>query len=355
MRRIFVMGLFLCLIPPQARGEVIQFKNGDQLTGQWVHVLHGGLKFNSDIMGEVTIPVQKLKAFSATKPAVVILRDNEVVRGNLSLLPSGEWQVASQTGIKVVPVDVVEAIYTREVYEAKSLESTVAPWRNWRGSASFGYATVQGDLQSTTWNLGMNAVHKSPDLPGLTERWRTNFLLNGLFSNTQSSSKNQIVNNSFTSALRQDLLFTSNDFVFALGQLDHIAAQNLQLRQTYGAGFGRDLRRGSRTQFSLLGGCTLVIEQFHDGTRRENMEGLIGEKLGLGLNGRVRLQHFLNFYPNLTSSGQFRFETITTISTRLFSHLSFNTSFADRYLSQPPVATIKSNEVTFTTGFGYNF
>jgi hypothetical protein len=179
--------------------------------------------------------------------------------------------------------------------------------------------------------------------------------LNGLFSTTQSSTNDRIANNSFTSALRQDLLFTSSNFVFTLGQLDHIAAQNLQLRQTYGAGFGRDIKRGSRTQFSVLGGSTLVIEQFQDGTRRENMEGLIGEKLGLGLSSRVRLQHFANFYPNLTASGQFRFETITTLSTHLFSHLSFNTSFADRYLSQPPVASSQSNEVTFTTGLGYNF
>ncbi|HEV2348950.1 MAG TPA: DUF481 domain-containing protein [Terriglobia bacterium] len=355
MNRLFLLAIIVGLGAGRARGEVIQFKNGDQLTGQWEQVLNGGLKFKSELVGEVTIPIQKLKSFSAPKPAVVILKDNQALRGKLSLLPSGEWQLAAEHGVRVLPEDAVEAIFPQEVYDPKSLEQTVAPWRNWRGTGTFGFGAVRGQLQSTTWNLGLNAVHKSPDLPGLTERWRTNFFLSSLFSNTQSASNQRISANSLTSGLRQDLLFTASDFVFALAQLDHIETQNLNLRQTYGAGFGRDIKRGSHTQFSLLGGSTLVTEQFYDGARRQNMEGLVGEKIGLGLAGRVQLQHFLNFYPNLTSSGQFRFETITTVSTHLFSHFSFNTSIADRYLSQPPQPTIQSNEVTFTTGLGYSF
>jgi hypothetical protein len=307
------------------------------------------------VVGEVTIPVDKLKAFSAPKPAVLILKDNQALRGDLSLLASGEWQLASSHGVQVVAENEVEAIFPQEVYDPRSLEHTVAPWKHWRGSSTFGFGTVRGDLQSTTWNLGLNAVHKSPDLPGLTERWRTNFFFNSLFSNTTSSSNQRISANSLTTGLRQDLLFTSNNFVFTLAQLDHIETQSLNLRQTYGAGFGRDVRRGSHTQVSLLGGSTLVTEQYMDGTRRQNMEGLVGEKIGLGLAGRIQLQHFFNFYPNLTSSGQYRFETITTVSTHLFSHFSLNTSIADRYLSQPPDATIQSNELTFTTGFGYSF
>lgn len=98
-----------------------------------------------------------------------------------------------------------------------------------------------------------------------------------------------------------------------------------------------------------------MTERYYDGTHRQNMEGLIGEKWGLGIGGRVQFEHFFNFYPNLTSSGQYRFETITSVSTHLFSHFSFNTSVSDRYLSQPPQADSKSNEVTFTTGLGYSF
>lgn len=101
--------------------------------------------------------------------------------------------------------------------------------------------------------LGPTAIHKSPDLPGLTERWRTNFFLNSLFSSTKSASNQTISANSMTTGLRQDFLFTPHDFVFGLAQLDHIETQDLYLRQTYGGGFGRDIIHRSRTQFSLLG------------------------------------------------------------------------------------------------------
>ncbi len=81
----------------------------------------------------------------------------------------------------------------------------------------------------------------------------------------------------------------------------------------------------------------------------------MGEKLELGFTGRVRLEHFFSFYPNLTVAGQYRFEAITTVRTRLFSCLSLKGSLVDRFLSRPPVATIQKNEVAFTKGMGVNF
>jgi hypothetical protein len=355
MKRFLFLALLAACVAVPAQAEVIQFKNGDQLTGSWVRVLYAELKFKSETLGEVSIPISKLKLFSVPKNAVVVLKNSQTVRGHLTLLTSGEWQVVSKSGIKVLRADAVEAIFPQEVYEPRSLERTVMPWQNWHGSSNLGATLVRGDLTATTVSLGVNATHKSPDLPGLTERWRTNFVLSGLYSTTQSSPQNKASADSISSGVRQDILFTSSDFVFALAQLDHVQAQNLDLRQTYGAGFGRDIKRSARTQISLLGGATLVSEQFSGGTRRQNPEGLVGEKIGLGLTGRVRLQHSFSFYPSLTSQGQNRFETVTTVSTRLFARLSLDTSLADRFLSQPPIATIQKNEVTFTTGLGFHF
>jgi hypothetical protein len=121
MKSFFLSAFLAAGLALPALCEVIQFKNGDQLTGSWERVLNADLKFKSDALGEVSVPISKLKPFSVPKNAVVVLKNNQTVRGNLALLSSGEWQVVSKDGIKVLRADAVEAIFPQDVYEPRSL------------------------------------------------------------------------------------------------------------------------------------------------------------------------------------------------------------------------------------------
>jgi hypothetical protein len=97
-----------------------------------------------------------------------------------------------------------------------------------------------------------------------------------------------------------------------------------------------------------------VNENFQNSVTRRNAEGLIGEKLGWVLNNYVRLAHQLSFYPRLTNAGAYRFDSTTTLSTRISTRLSFNTSFTDHYLSLP-LPGHQKNESVLTAGLGFNF
>jgi putative salt-induced outer membrane protein YdiY len=126
------------------------------------------------------------------------------------------------------------------------------------------------------------------------------------------------------------------------------------LRQTYGGGYGRDVVKNAKATFSVLGGITYVHEKFFDGSSSSSAEALIGEKLGYQISKRVRLDHDFNFYPNLSDTGEYRFDTATTLSAKLAGKFSLNAGVIDLYLSNPPAGN-KSNSVTFTTGIGYTF
>jgi hypothetical protein len=160
--------------------------------------------------------------------------------------------------------------------------------------------------------------------------------------------------NSVTSGLRQDFLFTPSNFVFVLGQLDHIQTQGLDLRQTYGGGLGHDVIRSPRVALNVLGGLTYVRENFQTEVNRSNAEALLGEKLSLNLTDRVSFEHYLNFYPNLTDRGEYRVDTTSTLSTRVSSRLSFNTTLTNRLLSNPLPGRQK-HELVLTAGLGVSF
>jgi putative salt-induced outer membrane protein YdiY len=185
------------------------------------------------------------------------------------------------------------------------------------------------------------------------ERLRTNYVLTMLFANTRTDGLRTSAN-SVTTSLRQDFVFSPTNFLFVLGQLDHIQTQSLDLRQTYGAGLGHDLLRRPSASLQFLGGVTYVREAFENAATRRNGEGLIGEKLSWKINRLVTFEHYLNFYPNLTDTGEYRLDSTSTLTMQISSRLSFNTTVADRFLSNP-LPNHQKNEVILTTGLGLNF
>jgi putative salt-induced outer membrane protein YdiY len=128
----------------------------------------------------------------------------------------------------------------------------------------------------------------------------------------------------------------------------------LYLRQTYGGGFGRDVIKKPRTTLSLIGGLTAQHEKFFSGEEDETLNGLVGEKLGEQFTKRIRFDQSLNFYPNITQGGEYRFDATATLSVKLFNRFSFTTSAIDLYLSNPPAGNEKNN-ITLSTGIGYSF
>lgn len=349
-RIVYSLLPIICLAIP-AGSEVVLFKNGDRLTGDWVRIQEGRLVLKTESLGEVAIPLAKIQSFSTPKRAVAALRDGRVLRGELSLGPSGDWEIMTGQQIRRVPVPSIEAIYPQSVHEPKTLRRALVSWLTWKGSGNFGYSLVRGDRQAGTFSVGMNFSRGQLDLTGLQEQWRTNYALNMLFTNTRAASGARISANSITSALRQDFFLTANNFLFGLVQFDHIQPQGLDFRQTYGFGMGRDLLRRPRASVSLMGGTTFVKERIQNAASRQGSEVLVGEKFNLELSPHVKVTHQFSFYPNLSERGRYRFDTTSTFSTRLAPRLSFHVNFVNRYLSSPPPGR-KKNQLVLTTGFG---
>ncbi len=124
--------------------------------------------------------------------------------------------------------------------------------------------------------------------------------------------------------------------------------------RTNDGGCGHDVIKLSRTLFSVQDGMTFVHHKFFTGACDQSAEALAGERLGIQLTKLVRLDHNLNFYPNLSATGQYRFETATNLSAKLSNMFSVNAGEIDFYLSNPAVGCHKNN-VEFTTGLGYTF
>ena len=352
MKITALMILTLMSFTASALADVVTLKNGDRITGTLVTVKGGNLELKSDVLGDLTIPLAQIATFSSDKPAVVMVKGQKPVQGQLQLASSGDWQVTANGQAQTVKAAAADLIMPQDAYQ-KLVEHTAKPWQDWNGTASLGYSIQRGDQQTNTFSTSVAAVRERPATPTFEPHWRTNFGLTTLLAHAAQNGSS-VTSNTISTNLRQDYLFAADNFVFGFAQLDHVGAQGLYLRQTYGGGYGHDLINNSRTLFSLLGGITFVHEKFFTGAYDQSADVLLGEKLGIQLTKRVRLDHDLNFYPNLSDTGEYRFDTATTLSAKLSNKFSLNTGVIDLYLSNPALGSHKNN-VAFTTGLGYTF
>jgi putative salt-induced outer membrane protein YdiY len=360
MKRLICALVGMVLIAVSARASIVVLKNGERVAGTWVNVQNGSLTFKSDTLGQVTIPVGKIKSFAPSKPAVIVRTNKSIARGRLRLLPSGSWQVSQNGRVQVVPASKVNVIMPESQYTSL-VQHRAALWQDWKGNANFGYNLQRGDQQSGVISFNVAATRERPPTPIFMRHFRTNYSLVMLYSKiTQNGS--QISSNTLTTNLREDYLISPANFLFVSGELDHIEAQGLYLRQTYGGGFGRDLIHSSRTVFSILGGLAFVNEKLYTvppstaaaPPATQSAQALVGENLDMALTKRVHLTHFFTIYPNLTHTGQYYFNSASGLAMTLTSRITSNINFVDNYLSNPIPGSHKNN-VALTLGFGITF
>jgi putative salt-induced outer membrane protein YdiY len=347
------------------QADILRLKNGDVINGTWERVVGGSLLFKSDVMGKITVDMSKIKSLETTTPATALLPKGSAVEGKLEVSPQGKWQLVPNAPAAAQPIEHFLAAYPEKNFAKLQKTIHAKPWQDWTGITNLGYSLITGDTQARSLTANVNATRLQPNIPGLPVKWRSNLFLTALFSHAKSSSSAaEITSNTFSSGLRQDRVFENNNFVFALAQYDYIQPQGIKLRQTYGGGFGRDMVHRPKLAFSLLGGLTYVRTNLENtsafplppGTSllQNSAEALVGEKVTAQLTKWVNFVHDINFYPNLTQTGEYRFDTSTALAVPLTQRLSFSISFVDFYLSNPLPGNHKNN-ATLSTGLGIRF
>ncbi len=93
----FVRNLLLCLLmlvgACQAHAETfdtITFSDGEHLRGKLVSILAGTVTFHSEVLGNVTVPLIKVKALNTTHPFAMVEKDQRVTKASaLAKIPVG--------------------------------------------------------------------------------------------------------------------------------------------------------------------------------------------------------------------------------------------------------------------------
>jgi putative salt-induced outer membrane protein len=368
MRRYFLCALLIGLFASAASADQVTLKNGDRLTGSVVSADGKTLLLKTEFAGDVNIKWDAITAIESSQNLNLTLKDGSRLSGKVTTA-DGKFVVnvpenTAGPGPGPVPKDVIVAV--RNDAQQKTFDASAERMAHpkftyfWGGLFDTGLAFTRGNSSTVSYTFNANAIRETP---------RDKLTLYGtyIFASDNTTPPSRTTANSLRAGLRGDLNIGPRLFIFALADYETNELQHLDLRQVYGGGFGDHLIKTERTVFDLFGGVTYDHDSFGAysvvnpapppaaldvaAATKDSGEGIFGEEFDYHLS-KARKTMFterFSFFPNLTHTGDYRFQFDTAFSTQLNSWLSWQTTFSDHYISYPPVG-LKGNDLVLSTG-----
>ena len=315
--------------------------NGDHFTGKVKRLQNGLLYVETDyVSGNIGLDWNQVESVQSAATFQIVLNNGHRLRGTIEKL-SGE---------KGKDEDFLIREATEEVQVPSASVANIDPnkatfWQQLQGSIDFGYSFTSGNSQSTL-NVDTNAAYKTTGWEAATS-FDTTY---GGQSGANSTNREEV-------QVAVSRFLNRNSFVTALSDFLHSSQQDLTLRTTLGAGYGRYLRRTTNTNFSWLGGFAYIHENFNLTATQpsdQNMEAVVGLQYSYIRFNFGEFDSQLRVYPGLTDSGRVLINTNNSLTIKLRNNFHLAFTFWDNFDSRPP-STARKNALGISTGVGWSF
>jgi putative salt-induced outer membrane protein YdiY len=324
------------------RRDVVVMKNGDIITGKIKRLEHGQLYIEPPyVVSPIPVDWLQVDRIETTAKFQVEMSGGKRLVGTILKSPTKDNPnqdfVIDNGGVatRVRAIDVVAFQSQKNNF-----------WRQLKGSVNLGASYVSG---STATSVNLDA-----DTSYSTTKYEIGAALSSNFSNQTGA----------TSSNRQDLSSSSSLYLtrhaFVGSYLDFLTSdqQSLDLRQTYGGGYGRYFIRTNNTEFSWLGGLVYVKEAYSPESgmnpKDQNVEGLFELNYDWFRFNTSELSTSLQVFPGISDAGRLRSNLNSTYSVNFTRDIVLRVNLFDTFDNRPPENALK-NQFGISTTFGLTF
>lgn len=340
LQRAYFVIACLCVAVATAHADQLKLKNGDHVSGSIVSADAANLTLKTDYAGALTIKLDAVESISSDQPLYVSTKDGKVIAGKLS---------ASDGNVQISTSDRGDVLVERQNIKTIRSESEQRNYGAWGGFLDSGLSLSRGNANTTDFTVGATATR-------MTDHTKINAFVNSIRSSGSVNRVSVTTASAIHAGLRFDVNLSERTFAFAFTDFDHDRFQQLNLRNVIGGGLGYHAVKTAATNLDLFGGASLNQEYFSTLTRRSG-EVLAGESLDHKLSTSFSVRERLEFYPNVSSLGDYRVVFDLGAITKINKVFSWQVDASDRYITNP-VNGLKGNDLLFTTGvrvaFGSN-
>ena len=351
--------------PPKAP-DVLVFTNGDQLTGTLVRAIGDTVTFQSDMAGEVSVPLAKIKELRSGSSFAVLRKDQPVSKvpaktGRVEISDGKLSITRSSDQVELVPSEQLAYVVDEPTY-TKAIENKGTFLSGWNGSVTGGVTLVRATQNGTTITAAATLIREIPGVPFLPPHNRTVFNLSESYGKLTQPVIPQTVPPSPDSVAKTDIFhadaehdhyFSGRLYVLADTAFDHNFSQGLQLQELYGAGFGYTAIKQPQQQLDLKGEVHYERQNFIGDVGDQDLIGAtFGEAYRRNLPFKLVFTESGTVDPAFNNTNAYSAQFQAALAIPAYKRLSFAVSGSDSYLNNPP-AGYKKNSVQFVTGITY--
>lgn len=381
---LMILGLFLCLAN-WLRGDVVNLKNGDRLTGTVVSLELNALKVSTAMAGDVTVPLGNIASFQTDGPVALVQKDRTVIRmrvvkyenGRFELAPAGVAIATAPASTAPVqpgsasapaPAAPTQPAMASTPTPATSTQPIPAVQRDittipadqilrigpvetkWKGNITAGAIISQGNTESESFNAGFELGRR-----GDFDR----ILIQGDYiysrETDQSTGDKNTSADRWSNQDKYDYFLSPKWYAYAGTRFEHDRVANLYLRATPGIGVGYQWIETDRTKFNTELGATWVYERHtHPSESNDFLAARIAWHLTHKLSSNAEFIHNFEILPSVTDTSDYIVNTDAGLRLRVTGHLFTEAKALFIYDSTPAEGKEKLDQ-QFRLNLGYDF
>jgi len=311
--------------PAREKRDIIQFINGDRITCEIIKQEKGYLYVKLDYVdGTVAMDWSKIARVESSQSFVVADKTGERYTGSLETVT--ERKAAKELEVQVSGSSISRVVQGRDVIAIEPTETSF--WQNLHGSIDSGFNYSKQDSR-TQYNLDADVLYKRT-------KWSAGADYESTFSGGGSTST--LRNNLGLIGTRQ--LRSPHNFYLGVVGFQQNDEQQLDLRTTFGGGFGHFFRNTNNSLIAAFGGAVLNREHYSspaavNGTT-DSAEALFGAQLNFFRFKTTNILVKASAYPSLTDLGRTRFDLNTSLKLKIAKDLYWRFGFYLNVDSRPP-------------------
>jgi hypothetical protein len=357
---------------PKPPSDVVIFTNGDQLTGTVEHGAGNSIVFKSDMAGEITIPLDKVKELHS-HGSFAVLRKDHPIKSLAAARAIAPGQIAYGDGKLTVehpsaePEVVPEAQIANIIDQASFAKDTSGKsgFRDgWNGSLNGGATIVRATDYGETYTAGIALVRAMPTVSFLPPTNRTTFDLQETYGKltapvipqtTTPTPAAVTVTSIFHADAERDEYFSPNFFALAQTAFDHNYSQGLNLQQVYGGGIGWTAIKNGKQELDLKGTVQYEKQAYlaSSGTPDQNIIGsTISEAYHRNLPRKLVFTESISALPAWNDTRDYSANGSVSLAMPVFKRLSLAVTTSDTFLNDPAFGYNK-NSYQFVTAASY--
>ena len=317
--------------------DIVLFKNGDKLTGEFKSMKRGLLNLNTDATGTIGIEWDKISSIVSSQNIQVEIDSGIRYFGTIA-------HSEELARINVVTDDGLQGLDIASVIEMTPIEGGGIHALDIEMSVGYDFAKAGGVKHAT---LGVNMDYRSLIR---IESVR--------FSTLVTDSDSQDASRRTNLGLRHTRLWNKRWFTNSSLSFDQNDELGLNLRTSLGSGGGRYLIRSNTMLLSLEGELQFAIEDLvANDSDTNSIESVFSVNWDWFLFEDPELDWSTRFQviPSLTENGRVRGELNSTLSWEIIGDLKWTFSYYGSWDNQPQSTAGSTSDYGINTALAYDF